>query len=187
MRRHSSPNSDSNNKPTGSPPEGEPVFLAVGKLRRPHGIQGEVSMEIITDFPERLKAGQILYVGEAHQPLTLESVRPHDQLLLLSFTGFNDPDSIGQFRNQFLYVQAKSVPPLPEGYYYHHQLMDMAVVDTEGQLLGIMTDILETGANDIYVVTTPEGGELLLPVIENVILDINLEKREIRASPPVWL
>jgi 16S rRNA processing protein RimM len=187
MKRRSSSLSDPQTNQTGSPAVGGPVFLAVGKLRRPHGVDGEINMEIITDFPDRIRPGRVLYVGENHEALKLDGVRWADQALLISFDGLNDPESVGLYRNQFVYIQADSVPPLPEGMYYHHQLKDMTVIDPDGQLLGILTDILETGANDVYVVTTPEGSELLLPVIEGVILDINPEKREIKAKPPAWL
>jgi 16S rRNA processing protein RimM len=99
----------------------------------------------------------------------------------------DDPDAVGRYRNQYVYIQTETAPPLPEGYYYHHQLMEMAVVDEDGQTLGVLTDILETGANEVFVVTTPEGSELLLPLIEGVILNIDPEKREILAKPPAWL
>jgi len=187
MKRRLSSLSDPQANQTGSPTVGGPVFLAVGKLRRPHGVDGEISMEIITDFPDRIRAGKTLFVGETHDPLKVESVRSMDQALLVSFNDITDPDAVGRYRNQYVYIQAENVPPLPEGMYYHHQLKNMTVVDPDGQQLGTLTDILETGANDVYVVTSPEGSELLLPVIEGVILEINPEKREILAKPPTWL
>ena len=187
MKRRSSPLSDQQSDQTGSPTVGGPVFLAVGKLHRPHGVQGEILMEIITDFPERILAGTTYFVGEAHEALKMSTVRGHDQALLVSFEGLDDPEAVGRFRNQYVYNQTKNVPPLPDGYFYHHQLMDMTVVDQDGQMLGVLTDILETGANEVFVVTTPEGGELLLPLIEGVILNIDPVKREISARPPVWL
>ena len=187
MKRRSSPLSDPETNQTGSPAVGGPVFLAVGKLRRPHGVDGEISMEVITDFPDRLTPGRVLFVGESHEPLKLDSVRWHDQALLVAFDGIIDPETVGRYRNQFVYIQAQSAPPLPEGMYYYHQLMGMAVLDPDGQTLGTLTDILETGANEVYVVGTLEGGELLLPNIEGVILEINPEKREILAKPPAWL
>jgi 16S rRNA processing protein RimM len=187
MKRRSSSLSDQQTNQTGSPMVGGPVFLAVGKLRRPHGVEGEISMEIITDFPDRLSVGKTLYVGESHEALKLRSARSADQALLVSFDDIDNPEKVGHYRNQYVYITAESAPPLPEGMYYHHQLMNMAVVDPDGQMLGTLTDILETGANEVYVVATPEGSELLLPVIEGVVLEINPEKREIVAKPPAWL
>lgn len=171
---------------TGSPQPGEPVFVVVGKLRRPHGFKGEMLMDVLTDFPQRLRPRKVLYVGEAHEPLTLEAIRPQDQALLVTFVGLPDGDAVGRLRNQMVYVKVADLPKLPDGEYYHHQLIDLRVVDAQGQPLGVLTDILETGANDVYVVTTPAGTELLLPAIEKVIIKVDLERGEIQVHPPEW-
>ncbi len=173
-------------KDTGSPQPGEPVFVVVGKLRRPHGFKGEMLMDVLTDFPQRLRVRKVVYVGEAHEPHTIETIRPQDQALLVAFVGLNDGDAVGMLRNQMVYVKVSDLPSLPEGEYYHHQLMNLRVTDANGNPLGVLTDILETGANDVYVVTTPEGAELLLPAIEKVILKVDLERGEIQVHPPEW-
>ncbi len=172
--------------PTGSPGQGEPVFLAVGRLRRSHGVQGEMLMDVLTDFPERLKPGKIVYIGNAHEPVKITGVRGHDRELIIHLDGLDTPEATARFRNAMVYVKASELPELPEGEYYHHQLLGLAVVDEAGQPLGELTDILETGANDVYVVKASDGKELLLPAVEDVILDVNLEKHEIRARPPEW-
>lgn len=171
---------------TGSPQPGEPVFLVVGKLRRSHGVKGEMSMEILTDFPQRLRRHRTVYVGEKHEPLVIDSVRRQDQAMLIAFEGLEDCDVVARLRNQLVYVQASELPALPEGEYYYHQLIDLSVVDEQGRELGVLTEILETGANDVYVVTGADGKELLLPVLENVVLGVDLEKRQIRVRPPEW-
>ena len=78
--------SQSNQIETGSPPPGEPVFLAVGRLRRPHGVRGEILMDILTDFPERIRVGATLYVGDSHRPLKVSSLRWANNVLLISFS-----------------------------------------------------------------------------------------------------
>jgi 16S rRNA processing protein RimM len=170
----------------GSPQTGEPVFVAVGKLRRAHGVKGEMLMDVLTDFPQRLRNNKVVYVGEEHEALTLQTIRSQDRALLVSFTGFDDCDVIARLRNCNVYVKISELPPLPEGEYYFHQLMDLRVVDHTGKELGAITEILETGANDVYVVTDAEGKELLLPAIEAVILKVDLEKREMQVHPPDW-
>ena len=166
-------------QPTGSPPTGEPVFLVVGKLRRPHGLLGEILMDILTDFPERLQPGATIYIGADYRSFTIRSLRPHRGGLLVAFDPYNDPESVGILRNQLVYVRADDRPPLPEGEYYHHQLLGLHVISDQGQSLGYLTKILETGANDVYVVRPECGPEILLPAIETVILDIDLERGEI--------
>lgn len=165
---------------------GEPVFVAVGKLRRPHGVDGEMLMDILTDFPQRLRRNKVVYVGEQHEPLTLGPIRRQDRAMLVTFEGFDDCDAIGRLRNCFVYVKISELPPLPEGEYYHHQLINLNVVDHTGKLLGTLTEILETGANDVYVVKDADGKEQLIPAIDDVILGVDLEKREIQVHPPDW-
>jgi 16S rRNA processing protein RimM len=169
---------DTKKKP-GSP-DGEPVYLAVGFLRRPHGVQGEIIMDLHTDFPERMKRGRKLFVGEKYQPMTLTSVRPHSSGLLVKFKEVETPEGAGQFRNQWVYIKAKDAPPLPEGQIYQHELFGFKVVDEHDNPLGELVEILETGANDVYVVKDESGKEILLPVIPSVILDLNVSHRLIR-------
>ena len=165
---------------TGSSDTGEPEFLVVGKLRRPHGVRGEMQMDVLTDFPERLKPGVTVYLGDEHQPHVMRSVRGHDRALLVAFDGFQTPESAGELRNTLVYVQLIDRPALPEGEYYHHQLLDLPVFREEGEYLGVLAEILVTGANDVYVVETENGSEILLPAIEEVIREVDLERKQIR-------
>ncbi|HEX2989044.1 MAG TPA: ribosome maturation factor RimM [Anaerolineales bacterium] len=167
-------------KKTPGSPDGEPVYLTVGFLRRPHGLGGEVIMDLHTDFPERMKSGRKLLVGEQHKPFTLTGVRPHQAGLLVKFKGINSAEEAGQFRNQWVYIKASEAPPLPEGKIYQHQLLGFQVVDDTERSLGELVEILETGANNVYVVKDEAGHELLLPAIPSVILDIDTERRLLR-------
>ncbi len=167
-------------KDAGSPYSGEPVFLAVGRLRKAHGVHGEIQMDVLTDFPERLKKGVTLYVGQEHQPVRVRKVRQMDQLLLIAFEGYITPEKAGELRNQIVYVNANNLPPLGEDEYYHHQLLGIRVIDEKGETLGTLNEILETGANDVYVIRRESGPELLLPAIEETILSIDLEKGEMK-------
>lgn len=166
-------------KNTGSP-TGEPLYLSVGFLRRPHGLQGELVMDLHTDFPERMKSGRKLFVGDEHQPVTLTNVRPHQMGLLVKFKGIETPEEAGKYRNQWVFVKKSDVPPLPEGKIYKHELIGFRVVDEDGNPLGELVEILETGANDVYVVRDDSGKEILLPNIPSVILDLETGARTIR-------
>lgn len=173
--------------PAGSPQPGEPVFLVVGKLRRTHGVRGEIQMELITDAPERLKPGQEFFYGEEYQPVKLASIRPHNQLVLVSFEGIETREDAARLTNKLLSVRRESLPDLPEGSYYHFQLVGLKVLTAEGEELGQLSEILNTGANDVYVVKPTEGKEILIPALEDTILSVNLEKGEMRVQPPEWL
>ncbi len=165
---------------TGSPPVGEPEYLVVGFLRRPHGVKGEILMDVHTDFPERLKVGVTLFIGEEHLPMQLASRRPHSTGWLVRFRGLDTPEQVGRYRNTWVYVRTADRPPLAAGEYYHHQLLGSSVVTDQGQPLGTLVEILETGANDVYVVRDAEGRETLLPAIPAVILDIRPADRFMR-------
>lgn len=165
-------------KNTGSP-TGEPLYLSVGFLRRPHGVKGEIVMDLHTDFPERMKKGRKLFVGDDHKPMTLTNVRPHQAGLLVKFKDVDTPEDAGLYRNQWVYVQTKDVP-LPEGQHYKHELLGLKVIGEDGNPLGELVEILETGANDVYVVRDDSGKEILLPNIPSVILDLDLGTRTMR-------
>src|SRR5262245_21737562 len=149
-------------------PNGEPLYLSIGFLRRPHGVHGEIIMDLHTDFPERLRKGRRLFLGEGHKPLTLESVRPHGKGMLIKFKAIETPEDAGQYRNQWVYARTTDLPPLPDGQHYQHELLGMSVVDESENLLGTLTEIMETGANDVYVVKDDSGKEILLPNIPSV-------------------
>ena len=167
--------------PAGSgSPTGEPVYLTVGFIRRPHGVNGELVMDIHTDFPERLRAGSKVFLGEEHKPIKLASARAHGTALLVSFRGVDTPEAAGLLRNTWVYVSAADRPPLPEGKVYQHQIFGLRVVTDDGRELGTLSEILETGANDVYVVKATDGKEVLLPAIPDVILGIDLPNNEIK-------
>ena len=165
---------------TGSPPVGEPEYLVVGFLRRPHGVKGEILMDVHTDFPERLRTGMTVYVDDDQQPMVIANRRSHGKAMLVRFRGIKNPEDAGIYRNTWVYVPTANRPELPEGEYYHHQLIGLNVLTDDGKSLGTIVDILETGANDVYVVRDGTGKEILLPAIPPVILDIQLADRQMR-------
>ena len=164
---------------TGSSSIDEPVFVVIGKFRRPHGIKGEVVMTVLTDFPELVQKGQLVYVGERHTPYHVKSVRWHGGDLLVALEELPNRTAVEIFRNIMVYMKAKDVPELPEGEYYIHQLVGLNVITDQGQELGKIKEILITGANDVYLVESEEGKEILLPAIEQVVLDIDHESGKI--------
>ena len=165
-------------KNTGSP-VGEPLYLSVGFLRRPHGVRGEIIMDLHTDYPDRMKKGRKVFVGEGYKPMTIANVRHHQMGLLVNFQNVETPEYAGLYRNQWVYVKTKDVP-LPEGQRYQHELLGLKVVDENDNPLGELMEIIETGANDVYVVRDDSGREILLPNIPSVILDLDIVRGFLR-------
>jgi 16S rRNA processing protein RimM len=165
---------------TGLPLVGEPAFLLVGKLRRPHGVKGEMVMAVITDFPERLKPGVTLHMGNNYAPVVIASTRHHNQGLLVRLEGYHSREEVEHLRNQALFVRADDRPPLPEGEYYLHEIIGMQVITDEGEELGVLAEMIETGANNVYVVKRIEGPDVLLPDIEEVVLEVDVKKKQMK-------
>lgn len=150
-------------------------YLAIGRIIRAHGLRGEVSAVVLTDFPERFETTEWVYLGDEFEatPYRLESYRWHKQNVLLTLTGVTDRTQAEGLRGQYVQVPIEEAVPLPEGAYYHYQLVGLQVKDTAGEALGTIKDIMETGANDVYVVDN-DGQELLLPAIPDVIKSIDI-------------
>jgi 16S rRNA processing protein RimM len=168
---------ESNN--TGSSSKGEPVFVVIGKFRRPHGIKGELVMTVLTDFPDLVQPGQSIYLGEGYTPYQVKSTRWHGGDLLVALEELPDRTAVEIFRNIMVYMKAEDIPELPEGEYYIHQLVGLDVITDKGQALGKIKEVLVTGANDVYLVENDEGKEILLPVIEEVILEIDHQSEKV--------
>ena len=165
------------NKETGSLSKSEPDFVLVGILRRPHGLRGEALVSIDTDFPERLQKGKVLYLGEDQLPVTIRSRRGHNEGILLAFQEFPDKESLQNIRNLPLYARIEDIPKLPAGEYYRHQLIGLEVVEENGEVLGILVQVLDTSANDVYIVQSERGEEILLPATKEVIRGLDQEKK----------
>ena len=183
---HPSSGAEMDEHNTDSPQRGEPVFLVIGRFRHSHGINGEIAMEIYTDFPERIRPQATIYAGETHQLLKIKTVRRKNELMLLSFEGFSTSDQVNVFRNQFAYTATDKLPSLPEGQYYHYQILGLEVRDISGKLLGNLKEIIQTGANDVYVVRSEDGSEVLLPAVEEVVIHVDLDQKTMVVKPQEW-
>jgi len=149
------------------------AFLAIGRILRPWGVQGEVKVEILTDFPERFRLLRTVYLGQGRQPYTLERARRHGHQMVLKFKECRSRLAAEALRDQLVQIPVEEAMPLEEGEYYEHQIIGLDVVTREGEKLGRVTEVLFTGANEVYVVHG-RGREILLPAIEDVILEIDL-------------
>ena len=151
-------------------------FLALGRVLRPHGVRGELLLETLTDLPAPLDEVETVYLGDVAEPHPLAGVRRYRGQWLMRLKDCPDRDAVEAFRGQLVQIRIEASVPPPPGSYYHLQIIGLAVVTEAGEALGQVTEILETGANDVYVVTSP-AGEILLPAIQTVIRQIDLESK----------
>ncbi len=152
-----------------------PRYLAVGRIIAPHGIRGEVEVDIHTDFPERFTPGARVLAGEGKVPLVIESVRPYRKRLLIKFREIPDRTRAETWRGAWLHVPVEEAWPLQEDEYYEYQIVGMDVWTEDGEYLGHVDHIIYTGANDVYVIVGPER-EILIPAIKDVIREIDVEE-----------
>lgn len=153
-----------------------PERLAVGRVVRPHGIRGALLVAAYSEVIWSLKPSSKITLGEDRRPWAVRSIRPHGGRYLLTLDGCEDRTSAEALRGQELYVSFADAEPLPEGVYYYWQIIGLSVMSDVGEPLGEVVEIIETGANDVYVVRDRDGREVLLPAIESVVLEVNLEK-----------
>jgi len=153
----------------------EPRFLVIGQVLKPHGVRGEVRVNPQTSQPERFDWLETVYLGETDpQPVEVESVRFHKNLILLKLVGYDDRDAVEVLRGQWLQVAEENAIPLAEDEYFLYQLIDLAVYAEDGTHLGTLVDVIETGANNVFVVRG-SGRDLLLPDTDEVIQEIDFE------------
>jgi 16S rRNA processing protein RimM len=175
--------------PEASPvvPDAPPERLMIGIIGAPHGTSGGMRLRIISDFPERIASLTHVYLGDEPQRRRLRSLRGASPTAILVVSGVSSRDEAALYRGMPVYIDIRDAKPLEEGEYYWHQLIDMTVVTPEDEMLGTLTSILQTGANDVYVVTRPDGTEVLLPAIKDVIIDIDVPNKRMVARPLEFL
>ncbi|MDR0949861.1 MAG: ribosome maturation factor RimM [Lachnospiraceae bacterium] len=152
-------------------------FLMVGIITSPHGIKGEVKVFATTDDVRRfLELKEVLIdMGEGLQPITLENVRFQKQFAIIKFKGISDPETAEQFRKKNLYVSRANAVKLGRDEYFIADLEGLRVLDEDEKEIGTLSSVLQSAANDVYVISLDDGRELLLPAIKQCVLGINLK------------
>jgi 16S rRNA processing protein RimM len=156
----------------------EPRYLAIGQVVGTHGVQGELKVAILTDDPTRFGRLKRVYIGlDNAEPerRRLEHVRLHQRRALLKISECDDRTAAGTLLGYFVYIPFEDALPLAEGEYYEHQIVGLEVWTVAGEHLGEVAEIVYTGANDVYLIRTPDGGELLIPAIADVIQTVDLD------------
>ena len=153
-------------------------FLRVGVISSTHGVRGEVKVYPTTDDVNRFKELKkvILDTGREYLDLEISGVKFFKNMVILKFKGIDNINDIEKYKGKDLLVSREDAVALGENENYVADLIDLKVVTDEGEVLGYLTEVMETGANDVYVVETEDGRELLLPAIRDCILDVDLEE-----------
>ena len=154
-----------------TPPEA--ARLAIGVIVGAHGVRGEAKLRLSTDEPEHLRAIRRIWIGDEASPRRLLGVRFQGDMALIRIQGITTPEAVAALRGETVRIAGADARPLADGEYFLYQLVGLEAFDEAGALVGRVTDIIETGANDVLVVSPPDGcPDLLLPNHPEVVLDI---------------
>ena len=153
-------------------------LLKVGVITTTHGVRGEAKVYPTTDEPERfLELDYVLLdTGRELRKLEIKNVKFFKNLVILKFKGVDNINDIEKYKGRDLWIPREEGQELEEDEYYIADLLGMSVVLEDGQEFGPLKDVMETGANDVYIIDSAEHGEVLLPAIKECILDVDLEK-----------
>ena len=153
-------------------------LLKVGVITTTHGVRGEVKVYPTTDGPERfLELDYVLLdTGKELRKLEIKNVKFFKNLVILKFKGVDNINDIEKYKGRDLWIPRKEGQELEEDEYYIADLLGMSVIMEDGREFGTLKDVMETGANDVYIIDSAEHGEVLLPAIRECILDVDLEK-----------
>ena len=157
-------------------------LLQVGVITSTHGVRGEVKVFPTTDDPNRFKSLKhvLLDTGREKKSLEVQGVKFFKQFVILKFKGYDSINEIEKFVKKNLYVTRENAVKLKKDEYFIADLIGMTVKGEDVAILGTVSDVLQTGANDVYVVALADGGEVLLPAIKDCILSVDMEKREMQ-------
>ena len=153
-------------------------MLKVGILSSTHGVHGEMKVFPTTDDVRRFKKLKevMLLKGDEYLPLKIEGVKFFKQFVIIKFEGYDSINDIEKYKGMGIFVTRENAVPLKKDEYFMADLLGLGVIDDEGRVLGELTDIMQTGANDVYVIKLKAGGELLLPAIKQCILDVDINE-----------
>lgn len=157
-------------------------LLQVGAITQTHGIRGEVKVFPTTDDVNRFKKLKevILDTGKEKMLLEIEGVKFFKQFVILKFKGFDNINDIERYKGKSLYVTRENAVKLKKDEYFIADLIDMEIYDENDAAIGVLKNVIETGANDVYEIALADGRDLLLPAIKQCILDVDMENRRMK-------
>lgn len=156
-------------------------LLQVGVITSTHGVRGEVKVFPTTDDATRFKKLKYVVLDTGKEKIRMEiaGVRFFKNMVILKFAGIDDINDVQKYRQKSLYVTREDAVELKEGEYFIADLIGLSAVSDEGEDLGAISDVLQTGANDVYVLHKAGQADLLLPAIRDCVLKVDLEENRI--------
>lgn len=161
-------------------------MFTIGKITNTHGIKGEVKVKQITDFIERFDEGSIIYVIDHNnnaQPLEIDGFRTQHNNLLIHFKGYDSIEDVEDFKGLLLKIKQEQLTDLPENEFYYYEIIGCTVWTTDEDEIGMIDHILSPGANDVWVVKNAANKEVLIPYIQDVVKEVDVENKRVIIEP----
>jgi len=155
-------------------------FITIGKILSPWSTEGQLKVEVLTDFPRRFTPSSRVYIKR--KPATINNLEWRRDKAIIKLDTVNSVREAEKLRGQLIEIRQSQLQVLPEGQYYHFQLVGMNVQTTQGEFLGKITEILTTPNNDTYIVNG-ERGEILIPAAKDIVQSVDIEKRCLVIEP----
>jgi 16S rRNA processing protein RimM len=166
------------------PKQNETEWATIGKVVALFGVRGELKVRLLTDIPNRFAELDAVHVGPNHTRHLIQRVRPYKgEMIVLKLEGIDDANAAEPLRNQDLQIPLSELAKLPPDSYYQHDILGLRVFTLDRRDLGKIVDILITGSNDVYVVKTPGGSQVLIPAIRHVIKEVDLNRHAMYIDP----
>jgi 16S rRNA processing protein RimM len=166
------------------PKKNETNWATIGQVVALFGIHGELKVRLLTDIPNRFSELETIYLGASHASFPIQSVRPYKgEMIVLKFKGIDDANAAEPLLNQELSIPLSELATLPPDSYYQHDILGLQVLTLDGQDLGQIVEIIVTGSNDVYTIKNPEGSQVLIPAIKDVVKQIDLIRRTMYIDP----
>lgn len=162
------------------------VRLTIGVIGGTHGVHGELKVKLLTDHPEHLATIREVFLSENESPTAVESFRFHGDHGLIRLAGIDNPEDGKRLGGLKVRIRGTDAAPLADGEYFLYQLIGLKAELPSGEPLGEVTDLMETGAHDVLVLTTTTGAEMLVPNHPQFVLDIQPADGRIVIEPPVY-
>lgn len=153
--------------------------IEIGKIVNTHGLRGHIKVEPWCDGIETYEYLNRVFINNFEYEI--ESVKLQKNLFLLKFTNLNSIEDAEKLKNKIIYANEEEMPPLPEGVFYIKDIIGLSVYDGD-KFVGEIVDWIETGANNVYIIKRPDGKDVLIPAIDSVIKEINIENKKMSVN-----
>jgi len=166
------------------PGQNNTEWATIGNVVALFGIHGELKVRLLTDIPDRFVELDAVYAGSEHIRYHIQSVRPYKgEMIVLKLEGINDANAAESLRGINLQIPESKMAKLPPGSYYQHDILGLHVFTVNGRDLGRVVDIIVTGSNDVYAIKTPQGKQVMIPAIKDVIKQIDVIRGTMYIDP----